>query len=107
LSCSIGSVYSAAGLPRNGDPEQTFADLFANPAASNRKIKLLWIGIGRQDPGFESAQKLSDLLHKHEIDHIFHPSEGRHAAPAALWQVGDLPHGESAARIINSGLTVD
>ena len=68
----------SAGLPRNGDPEQTFADLFANPAASNKKIKLLWIGIGRQDPGFESAQKLSDLLHKHEIDHIFHPSEGRH-----------------------------
>jgi enterochelin esterase-like enzyme len=69
----------SAGLPRNSDPEQTFADLFANPSASNKKIKLLWIGIGRQDPGFESAQKLSDLLHKHEIEHIFHPSEGRHA----------------------------
>jgi enterochelin esterase-like enzyme len=69
----------SAGLPRNSDPEQTFADLFANPAASNKKIKLLWIGIGRQDPGFESAQKLSDLLHKHEIEHIFHPSEGKHA----------------------------
>jgi enterochelin esterase-like enzyme len=69
----------SAGLPRNGDPEQTFADLFANPSASNKKIKLLWIGIGRQDPGFESAQKLSDLLHKHEIEHIFHPSEGKHA----------------------------
>jgi enterochelin esterase-like enzyme len=69
----------SAGLPRNGDPEQTFADLFANPAASNRKIKLLWIGIGRQDPGFDSAQKLSELLHKHEIEHVFHPSEGKHA----------------------------
>ena len=66
----------SSGLPRNGDPEQIFADLFANPAASNKKIKLLWIGIGRR---FESAQRLTELLHRHEIEFAFHPSEGRHA----------------------------
>ena len=68
----------SAGLPRQGDPEQIFADLFANPAATNKKIKLFWIGIGRQDPGFESAQKLDALMTKHEIQHEFHPSEGKH-----------------------------
>ena len=38
-------IFSSGGA-RGGDAEKTFADLFADPAASNKKIKLLWIGTG-------------------------------------------------------------
>jgi enterochelin esterase-like enzyme len=72
----IGIFSSGAG--RGSDPETAFADLFANPASSNRKIKLLWIGIGRKDGAFESAQRFSETLKKHEIEHVFHPSDGAH-----------------------------
>jgi enterochelin esterase family protein len=74
----------SAGIGRSGDPEQAFPALFAEPAASNKKIKLLWIGIGRQDGGFQSAEQLSELLKKHGIEHEFHPSEGAHAWP--VWR---------------------
>jgi enterochelin esterase-like enzyme len=88
----------SAGMPRSGDPEQMFASVFAEPSASNRKIKLFWIGIGRQDPGFESAQRLTELLHKHEIEHEFHPSEGKHA-----WTVWRHYLAEFAPRLFQSG----
>jgi enterochelin esterase-like enzyme len=88
----------SAGMPRSGDPEQTFASAFATPAATNRKIKLFWIGIGRQDPGFESAQHLTELLHRHEIEHEFHPSEGRHA-----WTVWRHYLAEFAPRLFQNG----
>jgi enterochelin esterase family protein len=87
----------SAGMPRVGDPEKTFADLFEYPTLSNRKLRLLWIGIGRQDPGFESAQRLSELLKKHEIQHEFHPSEGRHA-----WNVSRHYLAELAPRLFQT-----
>ncbi len=31
----------SAGLPRQGDPEQIFADTFANPTATNKKIQII------------------------------------------------------------------
>ena len=74
----------SSGMGQLGDPEKTFADLFANSAASNKKIKLLWIGIGREDGSFNSAQQFSELLKKHGIEHVFHPSEGAHTWP--VWR---------------------
>lgn len=88
----------SAGMPRTGEPEKTFADLFANPAASNKKIRLLWIGIGRQDPGFESAQRLTEFLKRHEIEYEFHPSEGKHA-----WNVWRHYLAEFAPRLFQAG----
>jgi enterochelin esterase family protein len=72
----IGIFSSGGG--RSGDAETAFADLFADPAASNKKIKLLWIGIGRKDTSFESARGFSELLKRRQIEHVFRPSEGAH-----------------------------
>src|SRR6185295_16272945 len=72
----IGIFSSGGG--RSGDAETAFADLFADPAASSKKIKLLWIGIGRKDTSFESARGFSELLKRRQIEHVFRPSEGAH-----------------------------
>jgi enterochelin esterase-like enzyme len=66
------------GIYRESDPEQTYADALSDPAATNRKIKLFWIGCGKSDRLFESAQNLDQLLQKHEIKHTFVASEGAH-----------------------------
>jgi enterochelin esterase-like enzyme len=64
----------SAGMPLTADPEKTMTDLIG----ANKKIKLLWIAIGRKDQGFESAQRLSEFLEKHDIKNQFHPSDGAH-----------------------------
>ena len=70
------------GIFSNGVPvaetEKRFADLFSDPAATNAKIKLLWIACGKSDSLLGSAQRLSNLLTKHDIKHTFVTSEGGH-----------------------------
>jgi enterochelin esterase family protein len=60
------------------EPEKTFADLLADPAASNKKLHLLWIACGKQDNLFEANQRFSELLNKREIKHTFLATEGAH-----------------------------
>lgn len=61
-----------------GNFESRFKTLLDNPEATNKKLKQLWIGCGRQDPAFERNQGLSELLTAHKIRNTFHPTEGRH-----------------------------
>jgi enterochelin esterase family protein len=68
----------SAGIRPNEDAETTYADAFADAAATNKKIKLFWIGCGKADAGFGGAQKLDEILTKHGIEHMFVPSEGAH-----------------------------
>jgi enterochelin esterase-like enzyme len=60
------------------DMETRYAELWKDPRATNGKLKVLWIGCGRQDSLFPRSQGLSELLGKHEIKHVFHPTEGVH-----------------------------
>jgi enterochelin esterase family protein len=56
--------------------EQKF---FSNPEATNKQVKLLWIGCGANDPTIGTgAKRLSDLLTKRGIKHEYHESEGGH-----------------------------
>lgn len=71
---AVGAFSSA--IPRNF--ETKFADLLNHPDQTNKKLNLLWIGCGRQDPGFQGSQNLSKVLDTHQIKHTFHPTEGRH-----------------------------
>jgi len=54
------------------------ARLTADPKSANEKLKLLWIGCGRLDRGFEGVQKLTDDLTKAGIRHTFKPTDGAH-----------------------------
>ena len=68
-------AFSAA---TRGNPEETFKDFFADPAAANQKLKLFYIACGKTDGLFAGSQALSDALEKHQIKHRFAPSEEGH-----------------------------
>ena len=78
---STVAAFSSA-VPR--DFETRFKSLLENPEATNRKLKLLWIGCGRQDSAFERNKGLSELLTEHKIQNTFHPTEGLHNF--AIWR---------------------
>lgn len=72
---SAVGAFSAA-VP--SDFETQFAAALKDPAATNAKLKVLWIGCGRQDSLFERSQKLSDLLNAHQIHNTLRATEGAH-----------------------------
>jgi len=71
-------VYSA-GLSR--EPEAAFKTLLEKKALSRKNLKLLWIGCGTQDGGFERAQQLSQWMTGHGTKNVWRPSEGGHTWP--------------------------
>ncbi|MES1166358.1 MAG: alpha/beta hydrolase-fold protein [Pseudomonadota bacterium] len=75
LFASLGA-FSPAGFPAL---ETAHAAILADPADTNAKIRLLWIGCGRQDAGhFAGSQRIADVLAAHQIRHVWHPTEGVH-----------------------------
>ncbi len=71
---SIGAF--SAAVPSQFD--ERFKAVLEAPDSTNRKLKLLWIGCGRQDGAFDSNQSLSALLDRHSIHHVFAAENGRH-----------------------------
>jgi enterochelin esterase-like enzyme len=69
------AAFSAA-VPN--DFETRFAAALSNPKETNAKLNLLWIGCGKQDSLLARAQKLSEVLKAHHIQHVFRESEGNH-----------------------------
>lgn len=67
--------YSAATIP---DFDTRFKDLLADPAGTNAKLKMLWIGCGKQDSLFPSSEKVAATLTEKKINHIYFPREGQH-----------------------------
>jgi enterochelin esterase-like enzyme len=78
---SAVAAFSSAVPPRF---EPRFKPLLDDPQGTNKKLKLLWIGCGRQDLAFERNQKLSELLTANKIRNTFHATEGLHNF--ALWR---------------------
>ena len=54
-------------------------------AVLNSKLKVLWLGCGTEDAGFQGVKGMDDLLTKKNVRHIFNPSGGAHSWPN--WQV--------------------
>ncbi len=67
---------AAACVPKEW--RQQYKDLLADPAATNKKLKLFYIACGRADALFAGSQALHETLDKHEIKHTFAPSEEGH-----------------------------
>jgi enterochelin esterase family protein len=78
---SAVAAFSSA-VPNNF--ESRFQALLDHPDGTNTKLKLLWIGCGRQDSAFERNQKLSELLSAHQVRNTFYPTEGLHNF--AIWR---------------------
>jgi enterochelin esterase family protein len=80
-------VFSAVGafsfaVPSNS--ESRFKPLLEDAAGTNHKLKLFWMGCGRQDPAFERNQKFSDLMTSHQVKNTFEAIDGRHNY--AVWR---------------------
>ena len=59
--------------------DQTYPDFFANAAAVNKKVKLLWLGVGKDDPiAGQGGKALDAALTDKGIHHTFRLTDGRH-----------------------------
>ena len=68
-------VMSAGG---GGTAAQSYPEFFKQGSALNKKLKLLWIGIGKDDANVANSQSLSENLTQSGITHMFRLTEGRH-----------------------------
>jgi enterochelin esterase-like enzyme len=73
----FSSVASFSGAVP-GDFEKHFSALLNDPKGTNERLKVLWIGCGRQDSLFGRSKDLLDLLAKYQVKHIFYPTDGVH-----------------------------
>jgi enterochelin esterase family protein len=76
----IGS-FSGAGA-RNFDVKTSFGGVFADPAAFNKRLKLLWIGCGTEDFLYPGSVALHKALDQAGVKHIWFEGPGLHD-----WQV--------------------
>ena len=85
LTLAIGprhlDVFSRIALFSSGagnDPATSLKDLAANAKNVNSQMKVFWMGIGTQDPGYANAKKTSDYLDSVGITHSFKTMPGAH-----------------------------
>jgi enterochelin esterase-like enzyme len=67
----------SAGI-RSQNPEEAYKDVFSDPAAANKKLKVFYIACGKADGLFPTSQALSDALTKAQVKHQFVASEEGH-----------------------------
>jgi len=67
-------VFSAGG----SHAAEVLARVAAAPGSANEKLKLLWIGCGREDRGFAGVEKLAADLTQAGIRFTFRPTAGAH-----------------------------
>ena len=58
--------------------DKYFPALSADPAATNRKVKLLWLGVGKADFLYPQASAFIDLLKERKLEHQTLITEGGH-----------------------------
>ncbi|MBS1857442.1 MAG: esterase [Acidobacteria bacterium] len=85
LFSAIG-VFSASG---GADLAGRFQQQLAHPAATNSKLKVFWIGIGKQDAGYERAKQFSAALQGAHIEHPFVETEGGHVWAVWRWALSE------------------
>lgn len=78
----IGGFSGAGGMlvlgDRKLDPKTDYNGVFADPAAFAKKVHLLWIGVGTNEPERMRAglQRLHASLDEAKIQHVFYESPG-------------------------------
>jgi enterochelin esterase family protein len=72
---SIG-IFSAGG--GGNDPVKQFPDLLTDGAATNKKMKVIWICAGDKDFALAGAQGLDKILTAHDVKHSFTETPGVH-----------------------------
>jgi len=52
--------------------------VLADPASTNKKLNLLWIGCGKDDAAMSSAEQLAGILDRNKVRYTFRKTEGAH-----------------------------
>jgi enterochelin esterase family protein len=63
---------------RGPEQEAPWAQVVADAAAVNKRLRLFWIACGKADALIEPAQRLSETLKKRGVRHVFKVTEGGH-----------------------------
>jgi enterochelin esterase-like enzyme len=84
---SAMGAFSAA-VP--ADFEKHFAGALEDGKGTSAKLKVLWIGCGKQDSLFPRSQKLSETLNAHHIRNTFRASEGAHTYTVWRMYLGEF-----------------
>jgi enterochelin esterase family protein len=69
------AVFSAGA---GNNPQDSMKDVAANARNVNAQLKLFWMAIGTEDPGYPGAKKTSDYLDSAGINHSFKTLPGVH-----------------------------
>ena len=78
----IGGFSGAGGMlvfrDRKLDPKTDYNGVFANPAAFEKKVNLLWLGVGTKEPERlrTALLRLHESLNEANIQHVFYESPG-------------------------------
>jgi enterochelin esterase-like enzyme len=67
----------SAGI-RGQNVEEQYKDVFSDPAAANKRLKVFYIACGKTDSLFPASKGLSDALDKAQVKHQFVESEEGH-----------------------------
>jgi enterochelin esterase family protein len=68
----------SSGLGAAAEFPKTYASLIADPQASNKKLRLLWVGCGKEDGAFAASKSFSEFLKEHAVEHTFRETSGAH-----------------------------
>jgi len=68
----------SSGLGNAANFPKTYAGLISQPESANKKIRLLWVGCGKDDGAFAASKAFSEFLTQHNIKHTFRESGGAH-----------------------------
>lgn len=68
----------SAAIGNAADFSKTYGSLVAHADAANKKLKLLWVGCGRDDSLFAASKSFSEFLATHKIAHTFRETDGAH-----------------------------
>ncbi|MEW6306928.1 MAG: alpha/beta hydrolase-fold protein [Verrucomicrobiota bacterium] len=66
------------------EPETTLPGALAKPAETNKQLKLLWIGCGKDDFLLKANQDFVALLKDKGIAHVYRETDGNHSWP--VWR---------------------
>jgi enterochelin esterase family protein len=60
------------------DPQQWPSGILGNTAATNERLKLLFLACGTADTRFEAHTKADELLKRNNIRHVYFTTPGAH-----------------------------
>lgn len=74
-----------AGFSSSAPSREAVASLLNDPAGANAKLKLLWIGVGKDDFLLQRNQEFIATLKEKDIRYEWHLTEGNHSWP--VWRL--------------------